>query len=322
MRIGNTELKYGVMLAPMAGYTDRGMRLVCHKYGAEYSVTEMVSAKAVCFGDKKTHALARIMDDEGACAVQIFGSEPDVMARAAEKLSQGEPGGVSPIAIDINMGCPVHKIFSNGEGSALMRSPDLIYKIVKAVSKAISIPCTVKMRAGVDSSSVNAVECAIAAQEAGASFIAVHGRTRVEMYSGEANMQIIKDVKNSLQIPVVANGDICTGEEAVRVLRETGADSIMVGRAAIGNPFVFSEIIAALSNAAYAAPTLAERIETALLQLRAAVAEKGEVIAVKEARKQVALYLRSFRGAAQIRAEINRAETYRDVELALRAALI
>ena len=322
MKIGNTELKYGMMLAPMAGFTDRGMRLVCHKYGAEYSVTEMVSAKAVCFGDKKTHALARIMDDEGACAVQIFGSEPDIMARAAERLAAGEPGGVPPVAIDVNMGCPVHKVFSNGEGSALMKSPELIYKIVKAVSSAIDIPCTVKLRAGIDEKSRNAVECAIAAEAAGASLIALHGRTRVEMYAGKADMQIIKNVKNNLQIPVVANGDICTGEEAVRVLRETGADGIMVGRAAIGNPFVFSEIIAALSNAAYAVPTLAERIETALLQLRVAVAEKGEVIAVKEARKQVALYLRSFRGAAQIRAEINRAETYRDVELALRAALI
>ena len=322
MKIGNTELKYGVMLAPMAGYTDRGMRLVCHKYGAEYSVTEMVSAKAVCFGDKKTHALARIMADEGPCAVQIFGSEPDIMAKAAESLSRGEPGGVSPLAIDINMGCPVHKVFSNGEGSALMKSPELIYKIVKSVSGAISVPCTVKMRAGVDSSSVNAVECALAAEEAGASLVTVHGRTRVEMYSGKANMQIIKDVKNSLQIPVVANGDICTGEEAVRVLRETGADGVMIGRAAIGNPFVFSDVVAAFSGADYTQPSIEERIETALFQLRTAVVEKGEAVAVREARKQVALYLRSFRGAAQIRAEINRAETYRDVESALRSALI
>ena len=322
MKIGNTELKYGVMLAPMAGYTDRGMRLVCHKYGAEYSVTEMVSAKAVCFGDKKTHALARIMADEGPCAVQIFGSEPDIMAKAAESLSRGEPGGVSPLAIDINMGCPVHKVFSNGEGSALMKSPELIYKIVKSVSGAISVPCTVKMRAGVDSSSVNAVECALAAEEAGASLVTVHGRTRVEMYSGKANMQIIKDVKNSLQIPVVANGDICTGEEAVRVLRETGADGVMIGRAAIGNPFVFSDVVAAFSGADYTQPYIEERIETALFQLRTAVVEKGEAVAVREARKQVALYLRSFRGAAQIRAEINRAETYRDVESALRSALI
>lgn len=322
MKIGNTELKYGVMLAPMAGYTDRGMRLVCHKYGAEYSVTEMVSAKAVCFGDKKTHALARIMADEGPCAVQIFGSEPDIMAKAAEILSCGETGGARPIAVDINMGCPVHKVFSNGEGSALMKSPELIYKIVKSVSGAINVPCTVKMRAGVDSSSVNAVECALAAEEAGASLVTVHGRTRVEMYSGNADMRIIKDVKESLQIPVVANGDVGCGADAVRVLRETGADGVMIGRAAIGNPFVFSDVVAAFSGADYTQPSIEERIETALFQLRTAVVEKGEAVAVREARKQVALYLRSFRGAAQIRAEINRAETYRDVESALRSALI
>ena len=321
MKIGNTELKYGLMLAPMAGYTDRGMRLVCHKYGVEYSVTEMVSAKAVCFGDKKTHALARITADEGPCAVQIFGSEPDIMAKAAETLSHGEPGGVLPLAIDINMGCPVHKVFSNGEGAALMKKPDLIYKIVKAVSGAIDIPCTVKLRAGIDSSSKNAVECALAAEEAGASLIAVHGRTRVEMYSGKADMQIIKDVKNSLHIPVIANGDVCTGEDALRVLSETGADGIMVGRAAIGNPFVFSEILAALSGEEFSPPSLEARVETALLQLAAAVAEKGENTAVREARKQVALYLRSFRGAAQIRAEINKAETFGDVERVLRTAL-
>lgn len=322
MKIGNTELKYGMMLAPMAGFTDRAMRFVCHKYGAEYSVTEMVSAKAVCYADKKTHALAKIMSDEGPCAVQIFGSEPDIMARAAERLAAGELGGVPPVAIDVNMGCPVHKVFSNGEGSALMKSPELIYKIVKAVSSAIDIPCTVKLRAGIDEKSRNAVECAIAAEAAGASLIAVHGRTRVEMYAGKADMQIIKNVKKSVQIPVIANGDICSGEDALQALLQTGADGIMVGRGAIGNPFVFSDIVAALSHKEYIAPTLSERVETALLQLSLAIEEKGEEIAVREARKQIALYLRSFRGAAQIRAEINRAESYRDVELALHAALI
>ncbi len=321
MKIGNTELKYGLMLAPMAGYTDRGMRLVCHKYGAEYSVTEMVSAKAVCFGDKKTHALAKIKSDECPCSVQIFGSEPDIMARAAEILSHGEDGGVLPVAIDINMGCPVNKVFSNGEGSALMRNPDLIYKIVKGVTGAIDIPCTVKLRAGVDSASRNAVECALAAEAAGAAVIAVHGRTRVEMYSGKADMQVVKDVKKSVQIPVIANGDICSGADAVCILAETGADGIMVGRAAIGNPFVFSEILAAFSGEKYSPPTLEERIAAALFQLGEAVAEKGESVAVREARKQIALYLRSFRGAAQIRAEINRAETFTEVKRALDSAL-
>lgn len=321
MRIGNAELKYGLMLAPMAGYTDRAMRLVCHKYGAEYSVTEMVSAKAVCFSDVKTHALAKIMSDEGPCAVQIFGSEPDIMAKAAEILSKGERGSATPLAIDINMGCPVHKVFANGEGSALMKNPELIYKIVSAVSRAIDIPCTVKLRAGIDDSSKNAVECALAAEAAGASLVAVHGRTRVEMYSGVADMEIIKNVKKNLHIPVIANGDISCGADALRVLSETAADGIMVGRAAIGNPFVFSDILASLSGADFSLPTVEERIECALFQLSVAIEEKGEALAVREARKQVALYLRSFRGAAQIRAQINRAETYRDVESALALAL-
>ena len=321
MKIGNTELKYGVMLAPMAGFTDRAMRFVCNKYGAEYSVTEMVSAKAVCYKDKKTHALAKITSDEGRCAVQIFGSEPDIMARAAEVLSRGEDGGTPPVAIDINMGCPVHKVFSNGEGSALMKNPDLIYKIVGAVSSAIDIPCTVKLRAGIDENSKNAVECALAAEAAGASLITIHGRTRVQMYSGKADMEIVKNVKKSVQVPVIANGDISSGDDAMRVLGETGADGVMVGRAAIGNPFVFSDIIAALSGGKYQEPTQEERIKTALLQLSLAIAEKGEDVAVREARKQIALYLRSFRGAAQIRAEINTAKTYSEVEHALMRAV-
>lgn len=321
MNIRNIDLKYGLMLAPMAGFTDRAMRLVCHKYGCEYSVTEMVSAKAVCFKDKKTHALAKIMADEGPCAVQIFGSEPEIMAQASEVLSHGEDGGVPPLAIDINMGCPVPKVFSNGEGSALMKNPDLIYKIVKAVSSCISIPTTVKMRAGIDKSSINAVECAIAAEEGGASLVAVHGRTRAEMYSGKADMEIIKNVKQSLHIPVIANGDISSVNDAISVLSQTGADGIMVGRCAIGNPFIFSDIISALSGANYCEPSIEERVDTALLQLSVAIEEKGEEVAVREARKQIALYLRSFKGAAQIRAMINKAQTYSEAEQALRLAL-
>lgn len=321
MKFGNVELKHGLILAPMAGFTDRAMRLVCHRYGAEYSVSEMVSAKAVCYGDKKTHAIAKIMSDEGPCAVQIFGSEPDIMAQAAKTLSSGENGCAAPCAIDINMGCPVHKVYSNGEGSALMKRPELIYDIVSRVSKSIDIPCTVKLRAGVDNDSKNAVECALAAEAGGAALVAVHGRTRVEMYSGRADREIIKNVKISLHIPVVANGDVESGRDAIDILRETGADGVMVGRGAIGNPFVFSEIIAALSGKEYTPPSLEERINTALFQLSSAVVEKGEEVAVREARKQIALYLRSFRGAAAIRTEINRAQTYKDVEVALRSVL-
>ena len=321
MKIGNTELKHGLILAPMAGFTDRGMRVVCRNMGAEYLVTEMVSAKAVVFEDEKTHLLARILPDEAPCAVQIFGSEPDVMARAAEILSRGEDGGIRPAAIDINMGCPVPKVFKNGDGSALMRSPEKIREIVRAVKGATELPVTVKMRSGVDSEHINAVECAVMAEEGGADLVAVHGRTRVEMYSGKANREIIKNVKKSVHIPVIANGDVSSGADALSILKETGADGIMIGRGAIGNPFIFSEVTAALEGREYIPPTVSERVETALLQLRLAIEEKGEGVAVRESRKQIALYLHSFRGAAHIRALINRAECYDEVRSALSLAL-
>ncbi len=320
IKLGSIEMKHGICLAPMAGYTDSAMRVVCHNYGAEYSVTEMVSAKAVVYGDKKTFSLARIHYDEGPVAVQIFGSEPDIMAEAAYTLSN-TLDGMRPVAIDINMGCPVNKIFSNGEGSALMKSPELIERITRAVSGAIKIPATVKIRAGINGSSINAVECAIAAEEGGASLICIHGRTREQMYGGVADREIIKNVKSALQIPLIANGDIVDGESALAILRDTGADGIAVGRGAVGNPFIFSEIIAAIEGIDYKSPTIEERVSTALLQLRLAVEEKGERIAIPEARKQIALYLRSFHGAARIRAEINRATTYEEVAAALKSAL-
>ena len=317
MKIGKAELKYGLFLAPMAGFTDRAMRMVSKKHGVEHSTTEMVSAKAVCFGDRKTHALAKIQEDEGPVSLQIFGSEPDVMARAAERLQKGEDGGVSPVAIDINMGCPVNKIYSNGEGSALMKNPELIYKITRAVSENIGIPTTVKIRAGIDEKSKNAVECALAAQTGGASLVTVHGRTRVEMYSGKADAEIIKNVKNALRIPVIANGDVTSYESFLALLKQTGADGVMIGRGAIGNPFVFEEIIAGISQKEYRLPTIEERIKEALYQLSLAVGDKGETVAVRESRKQVAMYIHSFRGAARARRKINSAETYSDVEKAL-----
>lgn len=320
IKLGQIKLKQGLCLAPMAGYTDRAMRLVCHTWGAEYSVTEMVSAKAVVYGDKKTFALARIMPDEGPVGVQIFGSEPEIMAQAAYTLSN-TLDGMPPIAMDINMGCPVNKIFSNGEGSALMKNPELIYRITKAVSSAISIPTTVKIRAGINQGSINAIECALAAEEGGASLLCIHGRTREQMYGGTADREIIRNVKCALQIPVIANGDIVDGESALAMLRDTNADGIAIGRGAVGNPFIFTEILSALENREFTPPSLEERIDTALLQLRTAIEEKGERMAIPEARKQIALYLRSFHGAARIRAEINRALSYTEVEKALRSAL-
>ncbi len=320
IKLGSFEMKHGLCLAPMAGYTDRAMRLVCNKYGAEYSVTEMVSAKAVVYGDKKTFSLARILPDEGPVSIQIFGSEPEIMAEAAHILEYSLEG-MPPVAMDINMGCPVNKIFGNGEGSALMKSPELIERITKAVSSAIKIPTTVKIRAGINKSSINAIECAIAAEEGGASLVCIHGRTREQMYGGLADREIIRNVKSALHIPLIANGDIVDGESALAMLRDTNADGIAIGRGAVGNPFIFSEILSALEGGEYTQPTIDERVDTALLQLRTAVEEKGERVAIPEARKQIALYLRSFHGAARIRAEINRATTYGEVEKALKSAL-
>ena len=320
MKLGKHEFKHGLSLAPMAGYTDSAMRILSHRFGAEFSTTEMVSAKAVTFGDEKTFSLAAVREEEGPVALQIFGSEPDVMARAAEILTAKElkDGFVRPFAIDINMGCPVNKIFKNGEGSALMRDPGRIEKIVRAVSGAADLPVTVKIRAGIDGEHRNAVECAIAAEEGGAAMITVHGRTRIEFYSGKADREIIKDVKNSVHIPVIANGDVQSGEDALSMLRDTGADGIAVGRGAVGNPFIFSEIIAALEKREYTPPTLREKIAIAKEQLSLSVLDKGERIAVAEARKQIASYFSSFRGAAALRAGINRAvnkdEVYRLLE--------
>ena len=323
MKIGKIELSHGLFLAPMAGFSDRAMRRVCHQMGAEYAVSEMISAKAVTFGDKKTFSLAAIRDDEGPVALQIFGSEPDVMGRCASILTEkkwGE-GYVTPSAIDINMGCPVHKIFSNGEGSALMRNPELIYRIVRAVKENCDLPVTVKHRTGIDSENLSAVECALAAEEGGAELITVHGRTKAQMYSGEVDRETIKKVKQSVHIPVIANGDILCADDAISMLKDTGADGVAIGRGAVGNPFIFSEIICAFLGHKYIPPTLEERVEVALWQLRLAIEDKGERASVPEARKQIASYLHSFGGAAKIRAKINMATTYAEVEAIFREAL-
>ena len=323
MKIGSVELKHGIFLAPMAGFSDRAMRRVCHEMGAEYAVSEMISAKAVTFGDKKTFSLAAIRDDEGPVALQIFGSEPDIMGKCAEILTnkRWQDGFVSPVAIDINMGCPVHKIFSNGEGSALMKDPELILRIVRAVKENTDLPVTVKHRTGIDEKTLNAVECAIAAEEGGAELITVHGRTKVQMYSGEVDRETIKKVKQSVQIPVIANGDILSADDAISMLKDTGADGIAIGRGAVGNPFIFGQIRAALSGDSYTPPSLDERAEVALWQLRLAIEDKGERVAVPEARKQIASYLHSFKGAAKIRAKINTALTYAEIDGIFREAL-
>ena len=316
MKIGAQEIRHGLFLAPMAGFSDRAMRRVCYEMGAEYSVSEMISAKAVTFGDKKTFSLAAIRPDEGPVALQIFGSEPSIMGEAARILTEKKwaDGYATPVAIDVNMGCPVHKIFSNGEGSALMRDPELIYRIVRAVKDNTDLPVTVKHRTGVDPTCLNAVECALAAEAGGADLITVHGRTRTQMYSGTVDRETIKNLKQSVHIPVIANGDILSGADAISMLSDTGADGIAVGRGAVGNPFIFSEISAALEGKPFTYPSLEEKVKVALWQLRLAIEDKGELKAVPEARKQIASYLHSFKGAARIRVKINQAITYSEIE--------
>ena len=314
LTFGTIHLPYGLFLAPLAGYTDMAMRRVCRSFGAEYTVSEMVSAKALCYHDKKTSLLARVEACDLPSAVQIFGSEPASMAEAARMVAEGMAGGVPPSAIDINMGCPVKKIVSAGDGSALMKSPALVYDIVSAVTAAVSLPVTVKIRAGWDDAHKNAVEVAKAAEAGGASLIAVHGRTKAQMYSGKADLSIIADVKKALQVPVVGNGDIASAADALRMREETGCDGLMIGRGAVGNPFLFAEIRAALDGRDYTPPTPHERVETALYQLRLACEEKGERVAVTESRKQFADYLHGLRGASAVRGRINAALTYAEAE--------
>ena len=321
LRFGNVELKYGLFLAPLAGYTDMAMRTVARSLGAEMTVSEMVSAKAICYGDKKTPALARILKEELPAAVQIFGSEPDAMAEAAYTVSLGMAGGVPPSAIDINMGCPVKKIVSAGDGSALMKNPSLAYDIVKAVAARISLPVTVKIRAGFDDGHKNAVEVALAVEEAGASLVTVHGRTRAQMYAGRASREIIANVKDALHIPVIGNGDILTAADALSMLRDTACDGVMVGRGAVGNPYLFREIRCALAREAYTPPTARERMETALWQVRLAIEEKGEKEAVLASRKQFADFAAGLRGAAQLRCAVHKAEDYAALEACAKAFL-
>lgn len=313
MKIGDISLKNGLFLGPMAGFSDRAMRVVAHECGAEYTVTEMVSAKAVVYGSEKTHTLARIRSDEGPVALQIFGCEPEVMAEGARRLLAGCLD-TPPVAIDINMGCPVAKVYGNGEGSALMREPRLIEKITRAVSEAVPLPVTVKLRAGIDERTINAVECAKYAEAGGAAAVTVHGRTRKQMYAGRADRTVIRAVKEALTVPVIANGDVTSLAEYLSMKEETGADGVMIARGAVGNPFLFSEIRAHLEGRTYTPPDLRARAATALRQLHLAVLDKGEYAAVREARGSIARYFQAERGVAQLRARINAAEAETDIQ--------
>ena len=306
-------------LAPMAGYTDAAMRRLCHRMGAEASVSEMISAKAVVYRDKKTVALGHTTADEGPVLLQIFGSEPGVMAEAAAMLAEGYCGS-APAGIDINMGCPVPKIAGNGEGSALMRTPALCEAIVAAVRAALpkDLPLTVKLRLGWDAAHISLPEVADAVVRGGAGAVFVHGRTRAAMYSGEADWAPITALAARLPVPVIGNGDIADAGTALRRFTESGCYGVMVGRGAVGNPFLFREIAALTAGKPLPPPpTRRERVEVALLHLCDAIAEKGEGCAVRESRKQIAAYIHGMAGAAAVRAAVNAATTYREVEAVL-----
>ena len=322
MQIGSVLFPHGLFLGPMAGYTDFAMRTVCREMGAEGLVTEMVSAKAVVFGDRKTIPLARVSAEECPCAVQLFGHEPEVLAEAARIVAAGVGGGVAPTMIDLNMGCPVHKIVSGGDGSALMRDPALAERIVRAVRDAVKIPVTVKIRLGWDDAHRNAPEVARAAESGGADAVFVHGRTRTQFYAGTADYRGIGEVVRAVSLPVIGNGDVRDAEGGARLLRESGCAGIMVGRGAVGNPFLFRTLAALLSGQPLPPPpTAAEKYAVAKRQLTLAAKEKGESVAVLEARKPLGEYLRGIRGGSAARAEIFRAESAGEMLRILAAAL-
>lgn len=322
MQIGSVLFPHGLFLGPMAGYTDFAMRTVCREMGAEGLVTEMVSAKAVVFGDRKTIPLARVSAEECPCAIQLFGHEPEVLAEAARIVAAGVGGGVAPTMIDLNMGCPVHKIVSGGDGSALMRDPALAERIVRAVRDAVKIPVTVKIRLGWDDAHRNAPEVARAAESGGADAVFVHGRTRTQFYAGTADYRGIGEVVRAVSLPVIGNGDVRDAEGGARLLRESGCAGIMVGRGAVGNPFLFRTLAALLSGQPLPPPpTAAEKYAVAKRQLTLAAKEKGESVAVLEARKHLGEYLRGIRGGSAARAEIFRAESAGEMLRILAAAL-
>ena len=317
LKLGNCNFNNGLMLAPMAGVTDSTFRLLCKTMGAEFTVSEMVCAKALCYEQKAkklsadasaTALLARVLYDEMPMAVQIFGSDPFFMAEAAKMICDSSYRGClsecPPTAIDINMGCPVRKITSNGEGSALMKNTSLAASIVDAVVKSVSVPVTVKIRAGWDSSSVNAPEFAKALESAGASMICVHARTREQQYAPGVDLSVIEKTKSAVNIPVVGNGDIYTANDAIDMMKKTGCDGVMIGRGAQGNPWIFSEIACMLEEKEYVAPTLVERFRTALDQLDAVIREKGDRVGIAEAKKHMAWYTAGTVGSAEARKEI------------------
>lgn len=305
MQIGDIKLAAPLALAPMAGITDLPFRLICRRLGCGMTVSEMVSAKGLLYKNVKTTEMLRIDDGERPTAIQLFGSVPEELAEAARMV---EASGAD--MIDFNMGCPVPKIVNNGEGSALMKQPQLAHDILAAMVKAVKIPVTVKFRAGWDDSNRNAVEIAKAVEAAGVSAVAVHGRTRQQFYEGKADWGIIAEVKQAVKVPVFGNGDIFTVEDGLRMLAETGVDGLMIGRGADGNPWIFRELAAVLHGEERpAAPSLQERLAQAAEHLDMLIDYKGEHISVKEMRRHISAYLKGLPHAAEFRGRFHKVDT-------------
>lgn len=309
LKIGNVTLPNNIILAPMAGVTDLPFRVLCAEQGAGLVCMEMISAKALSYHNKNTEELLHISEKEGLVSLQLFGSEPELMGEMAKQIEE------RPFAVlDINMGCPVPKIVNNGEGSALMKNPLLAGKIIEAVARSTVKPVTVKIRRGFDDAHENAAELARIAQESGAAAVTVHGRTREQYYAGEADLTCIRAVKQALHIPVIGNGDVTDAASAKRMLEETGCDGVMVGRAARGNPWIFTQIAQGLANERFEKP---DRDEVKRMMLRHAgmlLEEKGEYIGVREMRKHVAWYTAGYPNSAAMRRAVNEVTSYAALE--------
>ena len=310
LKIGNVQLQNSYILGPMAVVTDLPFRLLCKEQGAGLVCMEMVSAKGILYNNKNTESLLEIHPDEMPASLQLFGSDPKIVSEMAKKIEE------RPFAIlDINMGCPVPKVVRNGEGSALMKNPKLVYELVSAVVKAIKKPVTVKIRKGFDEDHVNAVEIAKIIEEAGAAAVGVHGRTREQYYSGKADWEIIRKVKEAVSIPVIGNGDVTSGEKAIAMREQTGCDGVMIARGAQGNPWIFSELtVYEQSGTLPPRPSLEEVKKTMLRHAALQLEYKGEYLGIREMRKHVAWYVKGLHGAARLRDAINKVETYEELE--------